>query len=265
MPRGYRYAIVAALGWLSLTGAAPRENYDTANNSAIREADKAPEQDRGCKPGKDDHKSDLCAQWKAADAAQEAANYSFWTLIGTTIGTGLLVWTLWETRSATRRELRAYIAVKPTNMNMHKHGDGIVSIEIKINNLGSTPAYDCIHAGNIVILDTNVAERYFSKENNAPRIGRRASYVLSGGEGKDGEIIAQVPFTQKDIDDARSGKRTLYAFGFSEYRDVFNIERRTEFCYSIPPGFVQPEIGEGGDPVMVPMEWLLEPFHNSAT
>ena len=34
-------------------------------------------EDKGCPPGVDNHHSDLCAQWKAADAAGDSANWAF--------------------------------------------------------------------------------------------------------------------------------------------------------------------------------------------
>lgn len=60
--------------------------------------------DTGCKKGDDIRSSDLCAQWKAADAAREAAfwaqksyNVSFWGTLGV-LGTLLLA--LWSNRIA---------------------------------------------------------------------------------------------------------------------------------------------------------------------
>ncbi|MFL9840045.1 hypothetical protein ABS767_03635 [Sphingomonas sp. ST-64] len=54
------------------------------------EANKAKEADRGCQRGKDDRSSDLCAQWKAADAAKESADWARrmypWIVAGTIIG-----------------------------------------------------------------------------------------------------------------------------------------------------------------------------------
>lgn len=53
-----------------------------------------PSPDGGCKRGVDDRQSDLCAQWKAADAATDAARWTFWTwvasLVGLLIGGGTL-------------------------------------------------------------------------------------------------------------------------------------------------------------------------------
>ena len=97
----YRGFIAAIVG-LILIGAAP--NKDGVNQpdqspaqkaetdqlkaivAAIKESNKPPKPDNGCKAGKDDRGSDLCAQWKAADAAKDAAWWTFFAAITTVIG-----------------------------------------------------------------------------------------------------------------------------------------------------------------------------------
>ena len=97
----YRGIVVAIVG-LILIGAAP--NKDGINQpdqspaqkaetdqlkalvAAIKESNKPPKPDNGCKAGKDDRGSDLCAQWKAADAAKDAAWWTFFAAITTVVG-----------------------------------------------------------------------------------------------------------------------------------------------------------------------------------
>lgn len=101
MLRGYRLIIIA-IG-LVLSGpsygkesngdqrAAPNDRNAQFERiaSAIEELPKSEAPDRGCRPGQDDRQSDLCAQWKAADAATESARWTLWTLIAT--GFGLVI------------------------------------------------------------------------------------------------------------------------------------------------------------------------------
>lgn len=109
MPRGYRLLILALVG-LALIGAAPREQRgdqpqsDQSHQSSDTQLDRiasaveklpiSPTPDRGCNPGRDDRQSDLCAQWKAADAAAESAwwaSATFWLgLVGLIVGSGTL-------------------------------------------------------------------------------------------------------------------------------------------------------------------------------
>ncbi|MFM9978766.1 MAG: hypothetical protein ACKVOP_12070 [Sphingomonadaceae bacterium] len=97
MFRGYRGIIIAAFGWLSLVGAneskvapigvsnAKTTSQGTITGKAeqsapkVATAPKAPETksgDAGCTDRKDRRYSDLCAQWKAADAAFDGARAS---------------------------------------------------------------------------------------------------------------------------------------------------------------------------------------------
>ena len=93
MLRGYRIAIIAAFGWLIVaaneSGVAPSgvsDNQATSERAtslktpqpapqaiAVPKAPEPETKDAGCSDGKDRRDSDLCAQWKAADAAFDAA------------------------------------------------------------------------------------------------------------------------------------------------------------------------------------------------
>ena len=94
-----------------IVGAAPNESKDkqglTAQSNeavtselrdivkAIEKVNSAPHPDMGCPVGKEDRSSDLCAQWKAADAANDAAVSARKTfrlgIVGTIIGFFTLV------------------------------------------------------------------------------------------------------------------------------------------------------------------------------
>jgi len=101
MLRGYRHFVFALVGWLSLAAAqpekprsepkaAPNQNVAGALDNvaaALQSANKPNRHDEPCQKGGDDRASDLCAQWKAADAARDAADYTnFFGWLGTVIG-----------------------------------------------------------------------------------------------------------------------------------------------------------------------------------
>ena len=89
MLRGYRCIIFAIVGWLVLAAAeAPpkvkgeqqrstsKEKIQPALDSiaaSLKDAQKPGKLDQPCAPGSEDRNSDLCAQWKAADAAQSSS------------------------------------------------------------------------------------------------------------------------------------------------------------------------------------------------
>lgn len=98
MLRGYR-SIILAIGLALASPSYSQESKgDQANSerdaasqldriaSAIEKQPVAPTPDSGCQPGQDDRQSDLCAQWKAADAAAESARWTYWTFIASFFG-----------------------------------------------------------------------------------------------------------------------------------------------------------------------------------
>lgn len=108
MSRGYRCIILAAFGWLILAalpsqGVQREEQANSAESIAnslqsisrsLEKTNKTSEYNPSCTPGQDNRRSDLCAQWKAADSAYEAATWTrraYWlVLLGTVIGAATL-------------------------------------------------------------------------------------------------------------------------------------------------------------------------------
>lgn len=194
MSKGYRGIILATIGWLIL--AASTEQPATNRNEAyadkasaevlqniaiaIQQANKSPEPDAGCEAGQDARNSDLCAQWKAADAAKESADWTrrtFWLgCLGAFIGiatfcaAGYAAWYAKQAADETRRtanaaddalrltervsqaELKPLISVDIVPKRTG-YQDGIVLIdaEVEFTNLGGTEAtnvnvfYDLLH------------------------------------------------------------------------------------------------------------------------
>jgi hypothetical protein len=97
MLRGYRGVIFAACFGLTLIGASnlPQDstnptqgNGNQANRQQSASAAAAnsepavpPPSDAGCERNNDQRSSDLCAQWKAADAAYDSARWAWWQLL----------------------------------------------------------------------------------------------------------------------------------------------------------------------------------------
>lgn len=105
MPKGYRCAVLVALGWLILAASPLYKNRTNAHQPgayantqqsrrditvALNKPDGIPDTDKGCEKGQENRNSDLCAQWKAADAAQASADWTGlmypWVVVGTIIG-----------------------------------------------------------------------------------------------------------------------------------------------------------------------------------
>jgi hypothetical protein len=116
MLKGYRGIIVAFAVGLTLVGAAPRDigkaqtgqtateqgAADQLNRiaTALEKPEASEPPDAGCQPGQDNRKSNLCAQWKAADSAREAADWAKWQMWVSAFGLLGLVMSLHYTRKA---------------------------------------------------------------------------------------------------------------------------------------------------------------------
>lgn len=234
MSRSYRIVFVALVGWLILTGAnksssaATKENHEeidrqrrtNENNaaqtiaSAIRETITPIEKDRGCNSHKENRDSDLCAQWKAADSARDAAEYAFWTLVVSAFGTGLLIWTLWETRQTARRQLRAYMVADKVTPEI---GQEEFTVRICWLNCGETPAH-------------NVQVTIWIDISEAPDFGKlpkpeEASLYIGAGKGfKSSWSIKAGEFA------AKGQNASVWLYARISYQDIFKKKRKTDVC-----------------------------------
>jgi hypothetical protein len=285
MLRGYRGVIVAAFGWLTLVGAGQPpesaqkpENAIAANKidqaaetvaSAIREAAIPPEKDGGCNQGQDQRESDLCAQWKAADAARDAAQYGFWTLLISAAGTVLLIWTLWETRANARRELRAYVSVKAVSTGIHVIlGKSITFSQKAIAvNGGSTPAYDFVSFGNIIVAQTEIAARHLAKPLPIDKTALSGGFVIHAGDEAPITFDRPVTIPIKAIDAVLNGEASLFLYGTISYVDTFKIRRRTDYCQLLESDpFRESWLKSMADPnTEIEVMWKTARFHNTAT
>ena len=104
----------------------------------------------GCGAPRSDPKSELCAQWKAADAAEASVTWArraFWAGV---VSLGFLLVTLWQARCATietrrigQEQTRAYLAVIAATAEIRDDGPlqlGTPKITLSLSNSGSTPA-----------------------------------------------------------------------------------------------------------------------------
>jgi hypothetical protein len=160
MPRSYRTVILATFGCVIL-GAAPapdigaRSQQDQANSNLQRSLDSIAaaenriaepgQYQQPCPDGKDDNRSDLCAQWHAALAASEAARWSFWSMflafcsVGTSV-VGIVL--IWRTLLNDHIAKRPYVFLFRTIKKRHDWTNEMVKIEgVNFRNVGETFAY----------------------------------------------------------------------------------------------------------------------------
>lgn len=221
MPRGYRCILVAFVGWLSLAAAQPQQGArqpqsGTSNDIAaalenvaasLSRDNEASQHDQPCDQGRDNRKSDLCAQWKAADAAESTAKAT-WTFgyIGTLIGlltlaaAGAAAWyarkaaihTEESAREAKRaadaaesqlehaqHTARPYLSPLSETFTLNENEDGAIILAVfEFRNTGNTPAQQAL----------------FRSENNI-EFYEGSSAGLTDGVWLQGMIAPQAPVT----------------------------------------------------------------------
>jgi hypothetical protein len=268
MPRGI---LVVAVWWI-ISAASPsagqnvqaqdpatQAEADKAANTdgtAFLRVDKAPENDRGCRQGEDERSSELCAQWKAADAASDAARWAMASFFVGFMGTVLLVWTLWETRQTARRELRAYVYAKGLRWQQVQNG-GMPHIEVKAvwGNAGTTPGKNATFGISCVVYETDDAL------NEMPEIDMTSPHTSHFGPN----LELSSPPVYISLDDIRRawhGEKFIAVYSKVKYTDAFNVKRETRIGYRL--GFLM----QTGRPMtldsLLELRWNSVGPHNGA-
>lgn len=229
------------------------QNYSAVADLPFHPALDAPTSDAGCDKDHDDRKSDLCAQWKAADAAAdsaEAAWLQFWA--GSIIG----ILTLLAASAAAvyaraaanhtassvsvaenlgRRGLRAYIDVHAAQWG---HADDRAPASLRdlqarltIRNAGQTPAKNVVLTrrertiGASVVTEARILDAIASAEAADGSFSIEAGGVV----GYKVDNIASAEEAQALI----TGEAHCYFMGRVTYTDVFDQHHESTWCLRV--------------------------------
>lgn len=169
---------------------------------------------------------DLCAQWEAADAARDSARYAFWALIVSGVGAILLVWTLWETREISRRELRAYLRVEPTGMGIVQ-SEKRISLPFHIINYGATPAIDCCVQSSVVVRSPDWD--WAKEPENVEQLQQAPKITIHPDSPSLIKLEMDDPLPRKVHTAILKGEAVVFGRGVISYRDMFRRKRHTSF------------------------------------
>lgn len=177
--------------------------------------------------------SELCAQWRSAQAAETSAYWSKWASLVGIVGTAAVLVALYMALEANRiarntaaRQLRAYVAVDHIVMSDPVIGYSPTAT-LKVTNFGQTPAhrFEVMSrsgwgpAGNE---DFDISAYLEEPGPSAPSsLAPGASSLAYPGAGLTWTAVLDGQF--------KAGKLRLIVFGYVEYVDIFGIARRTEF------------------------------------
>jgi hypothetical protein len=201
-----------------------------------------------CEEPKGKDESDLCAQWRAAEAGENSAFWAEWGFWITILGSGLLLWQIALTREAVQdtgrateamreaneiardtahRQLRAYLTPKEIvrdrrfNMNNGEGEADYLRVQIIIQNTGQTPAVnlgvgiDCIIAPE--------GEQVFKMEN----VPHGGSLVGAGLTTKTAELF----FPLEHLYSCYLKDLSVYLKLMCIYRDVISDESHETITY----------------------------------
>jgi hypothetical protein len=214
--------------------------YDEQTKGAERSSYEQP-----CKQGDDKRNSDLCAQWKAADAAAGSARWAAISGFATAASTLLVLVALyfafrsnWIARDTARRELRAYLVFRNVRCEFTTMSDYEVHGEIV--NVGQTPAYDVQVRGRAMIWADNEIPPAFTYDLQG--LGK----AIIGPQGDLGHEFIIENMSPERKAGFRAGSQKLYAIGRVQYEDIF----RRVFAYNFAA--VSDKFGSGR---LTPCEW----------
>ncbi|MFL0669892.1 MAG: hypothetical protein ACJLS3_00225 [Erythrobacter sp.] len=208
-------------------------------------------------------------------AAQEAVAvfgyWMFWAVVIQTLLAGgallAILKDLKQSRESNERALRAYLSFGPIELNVFDSYDlpGGKSFEANttVKNGGQTPAYQCVHMGNIAAFTPREAVTQFWNKVEPARIGDPVPYVVHNGGEANAAFFSSSDISADDVQKVRDGEKTIHCFGTVIYRDTFGKERRTRFCFELVTPL--PESGERPSTIKTELLWSLSRFHNDAT
>lgn len=223
-----------------------------------------------CQSEEDDRYSELCAQWKAADAAASSA---WWAGAATWVSgiSGLLVVVAVGlayqanaiARTTAKQQLRAYLEInngrvkflrEPPKSRVLLGGmriDDPIEVEFFIDNTGQTPAYDIFLKYDYILWSpTGVfgKEQAISSSKSVKIIGKSFSVRNRLSVSSDiwhSEIAPGIAVT---------------AMGTITYKDCFGVEYTEQFGIGYWPHVNSPINSQRGDPSFydpwLPNEWM---------
>jgi hypothetical protein len=217
---------------------------------------------RPCENYQHPYEADLCQQWRAAEAAEQAAAAAqknaevaertvaltrLLMLLGA-VATGLLLLMfipLIAAALAARRaargagagttqrtdredEVRAYVDVDKLEFIETPESEGIVKVKVVFRNTGQTPAFKTRSATQVGIRD--VADEDLIPVMPLPDRAANSARPRLGRDATTVDIV-ECDSTPSLADRVMNGDATIVVWGWAEYMDVFDRKRKTSFQY----------------------------------
>lgn len=229
------------------------QNYSAIADLPFHVSSDGETADPGCDKGHDDRKSDLCAQWKAADAAADSAHVAwlqFW--IGSTVSALTLLAAIaaavyagaaaHHTASSVtvaenlgRRGLRAYMDVHAAQWG---HSDDKppaslrdIQARITVRNAGQTPAKNVVITRREKTIGTFIATEAIILESIASARTDDSNFSVEAG-GVVGYKIDNIA-NAEEAHALMTGEAHCYFMGRITYTDVFDKPQESTWCLRV--------------------------------
>lgn len=228
---------------------------------SLRDANRASDLERPCEEGDDKRSSDLCAQWKAADAARGSANASWLfgalgTLIGvltlgaacaaaffakkaadyTETGAKAAQDAVNETQRIGEAQVRCYLTAE--RARIVQLGNGKIVAYCTVSNSGNSPACEVRLEGDMTVFDRATNDGALLKQIDSEK-GYFVYQVPSGSDVELGPL--QLELTEAQMTHFLSIPNTLLTLRVKiSFEDVFGVKITTNarFDYIPKNGFL---------------------------
>lgn len=275
LSRRFRRSCVAAgvttvlLATLAIGGVLAQEGESESQKQRLPAWDAA----EPCENYSHPYQADLCQKWRQSEAAEKTAaaaeRMTRLTRLQVVLAAGAILLLLLallillalalaarkaaRALNAARRqeesELRAYVDVDKLEFVDSPETDGVVKVKVVFKNSGQTPAFNSRSAAQVNVREvTNGAAIPFmpppegAADSATPRLGRDATSAS----------IVKCETTRNIADRITSGEAVILVWGWTEYVDIFDRERKTAFQYlsdaeALKSGLIFKPMSRAGD------------------
>lgn len=247
MLRSYRHIVFALVG-IALAGTSPPHQPDQNSNAAANHAQAdvptyqpyADLHSERCYESGDHEAADLCAQWRAAYAAEETTGFAYWgnwiSAVGALLSFTSIVLVLFALKQGSKaneiaedtakRQLRAYIAT--SDYQIFRDPDELEKIRVVLicENLGETPAKDVTSTLFVLANSGTFSDAVHRPEPEIDYYGGRA--VIGKGGKKQTAIAVEV--AGAPVDEILGGDFAICFYGRIRYSDIFGEVHETRYC-----------------------------------
>lgn len=217
----------------SLQNISPRDDEDA------QRAHRPDTEDQPCGPERYRSNADLCAQWKAADAAADSAWWAWasgvvglFSLIGVIAAVGTALHSNLIARDTAKKELRAYMGIlnyRVTPMNYEGAPVGTGGVMIQMQNFGQTPAIELVTV-------ISIGFRQWGEVPEIPEKWEFEGEELPIDVPPSGPMHREVALPEATFEhyfDLPAGKVALYVQVKAAYSDIFKKRHeQTTLFYS---------------------------------